>query len=488
MLKWIQGGLSAVTGIAEPEYGKDYIHTATDRVKNSKTQPYVELTREDLKWLQPEHTNVETTTFYFSNLNTGIIGFAQIIHSNIISLFTQAQFTFRIFDSNNPEKLNVWTSTKLENFEIKGTDFFADNLSLELNKELNQYHFISNVNKRSKIDIYFDQVVKGCKLGEDPFTYYGDNIEEPWGSMRHIFWPRNKVTGTIQLKRPISLEEKIVTDLKDKVEDEAEERVEEVSDDDDDESNEGDEQSNATNSVEQQENASGVVSYDDADESEYDSECDEEILEDMTIDFTKEENCYGLFVMAMQGMKPNHAAKAWNFVNFHSKEHSVMVMEFITPKSYGCTKVSVGVISNNEKVLAMTIDNDFQHLDQKVDEIGWNVPHKLKIKLSGISSELPDKQIAADDILSKDRVSSTVDVDLKTLVERVDVMAEIPQFVKNIVSGIAGTKPYIYQYADRDNFTLQVNDEKTFEKGIGWTEVTFISESDTVTKESFNEN
>lgn len=45
MLKWIKGGISAVTGMAEPEYGKDYIHSVADRVKNK--QPYRETSRED---------------------------------------------------------------------------------------------------------------------------------------------------------------------------------------------------------------------------------------------------------------------------------------------------------------------------------------------------------------------------------------------------------------------------------------------------------
>ena len=50
MLKWIKGGISAVTGMAEPEYGKDYIHSVADRVKNK--QPYRETSREDFFWQQ----------------------------------------------------------------------------------------------------------------------------------------------------------------------------------------------------------------------------------------------------------------------------------------------------------------------------------------------------------------------------------------------------------------------------------------------------
>ena len=98
MLKWIQGGISAVTGIAEPEYGQDYIHSVTERLENK--QPYHALSRDDLIWEAPAHTNVETATFYFSDLKTDIIGFAQVIHSSIIGLHTAAQFTFRIFNAN----------------------------------------------------------------------------------------------------------------------------------------------------------------------------------------------------------------------------------------------------------------------------------------------------------------------------------------------------------------------------------------------------
>ena len=51
-------------------------------------------------------------------------------------------------------------------------------------------------------------------------------------------------------------------------------------------------------------------------------------------------------------------------------------------------------------------------------------------------------------------------------------MAEIPQFVKNIVSGVAGTKPYIYQFCN----TLTIEYEGKSEDGIAFNEATFISE------------
>ena len=75
---------------------------------------------------------------------------------------------------------------------------------------------------------------------------------------------------------------------------------------------------------------------------------------------------------------------------------------------------------------------------------------------------------------------------MNNLVERIDVMGEIPSFVKNIVSGVAGTKPFIYQYADPKSSTLQINGGEKIH-GVAWTEVTFISESDVISEESYNE-
>ncbi len=442
MLKWIQGGLSAVTGIAEPEYGKEYIHTVTERVEGK--QPYRETTREDFFWKSPDHTNVETVTFYFSNLATGVVGFAQIIHSNIIGLHTAAQFTFRIFDSKNPEKLNLWTSTKLENFRIEDANFYADDLSVELNADNTQYRLISKVNEQSIVDLTVTRLTPGAKLGDDPSTYYGDNVEQPWGSMRHVFWPRNTCVGEIKVKIPKETAEKT-----------AEEQAQEK---------------------EQQEEQ----------EQEGEDEAVEETIEyeERTLKFGEDDPSYCMFVMAFQGMKPHHAAKAWNFMFFHSKENTVVLMEFTTPKSYSNTKVSIGIITNDKEILAVTHDNSALHLNQEIDSVGWNVPKQIRVELKGHTSSAKDEDVEADN--DEHKIKAVVEGPLENMVERIDVMGEVPNFVKNIVSGVAGTKPYIYQFGDAENFHFQLDDGEK-KNGLAWVEVTFISESEVVTEESYNE-
>lgn len=473
MLRWIQGGISAVTGIAEPEYGSDYIHSVADRVKGK--QPYRETSRRDLYWLAPDHTNVETATFYFTNLESGILGFAQIIHSNVIGIHTQAQFTFRVYDARvDNEDLNLWTSTKLENFRIDGPNFYADNLSVELDQDNRTYHLKSSVNEKSKVDLTFTRLTPGCKVGDDPSTYYGDNIGEPWGRMRHVFWPRNKVTGKMDLKVPVKQQEP-----------------------------EGVNGEQAPQNTEQQAREQPKRNTDESGDNGGDqpaedgeAEEEEEELEDLHIEFTDESLTLSMFVMAFQGMKPHHAAKAWNFLYYHSKDHSLSLMEFITPKSYANTKVSVGIITSKDEVLGISVNNDFRHLNSSVDSVGWNVPKDLSVELNAIKRTVPDEKIAAavsasanspaeKEKYNKDtQLNAVVEGKLHRLVERIDVMNEIPSFVKSIVSGVAGTKPYIYQYADE--FTLQLQDASK-EKGLAWAEVTFISEGETITDESYNE-
>ncbi|EAZ63745.1 protein involved in the diauxic switch [Scheffersomyces stipitis CBS 6054] len=385
MLKWVQSGLSAVAGTAEPEYGREAIHTITDSIVNGNGDVAVsrDTTIKDFNWLCLDYTNVETQTFYFTDLVNKYAGFAQIIHSNLMGVHTTAQFTFRLFhhDEDKAED-NIWTSTKLENFRTDGSNFYADKVSFELNDDNTTYTLKSHVTEEALVELTVTRLTPGVIFGKDGTTYYGDDVANPWGSMRHLFWPRCTVNGTV--KTPTQ---------------------------------------------------------------------------------TFEISGYTMFVMALQGMKPHHAAKAWNFMNFHSKTYSAVQMEFTTPISYANTKVNVGIISKDGEIVLATINNVVLHQDPKEDPgVGWHVPTAITFKYIKDKKE----EVAKDD----DVVVGSVSGPLTTLVERVDVMAEIPQLVKNIVSGVVGTKPYIYQYCNE--FDIEVGQDK--EKGLGFTEVTFISE------------
>lgn len=332
-------------------------------------------TIEDFAWRHPTSTNVETQTFYFTDMKSGYTGFAQVIHSNMMGIKTTAQFTFRLYNNNtgSSDANCIWTSTALEDFRTEGSNFYAKDLSIEASGD-DTFTLISTVTPESEVHLVMKRLTPGVIFGKDGITLYGEDVENPWGSMRHVFWPRCSVKGTIKLK-------------------------------------------NATVEI----------------------------------------DGYTMFVMAMQGMKPHHAAKLWNFLNFQSDKFSAVQMEFTTPRSYATTKVNVAILTSEDKIIATSVNNLVEHLDPEVDEVGWPVPKGITFNFA---TENDDKVIAK------------VGGKLTHLVERVDVMAEIPQIVKNIVSGVAGARPYIYQFCN----TLTLEHDGVSDSGIAFNEATFISD------------
>ncbi len=140
-----------------------------------------------------------------------------------------------------------------------------------------------------------------------------------------------------------------------------------------------------------------------------------------------------LFIMALQGMKPHHAAGKWTFLDFQGPTLSAVMMEFTTPPSYGSTVVTVGGIVKNDEIIYAGATNSVAHTKIKGDsENDWPEPEEVKLEWNG---QTKDGQV----------VNAVVEGTLDTRRDRVDVMAEVPGFVKTIVKAAAGTKPYIYQ-------------------------------------------
>lgn len=175
----------------------------------------------------------------------------------------------------------------------------------------------------------------------------------------------------------------------------------------------------------------------------------------------------GMFVHAIQGMRPNLVAARWNFGHFQSEQHggvSAILMDFTTINDYGgkgagsgFVNVSVGGLVIANKLVAVTAETKWPgeeqdvnavvksratHLDAAHDpDTGYDEPSRLLFHWAG-PSLLPE---------APGNVTGTINVDLggpgkeKGLIEKVDFLAEIPTVVKAVVSYVAGTKPYIYQ-------------------------------------------
>lgn len=138
-------------------------------------------------------------------------------------------------------------------------------------------------------------------------------------------------------------------------------------------------------------------------------------------------------------------------------------MEFTTPASYAHTVVRVSGVATDGKLLYAGTSGDVKHTETKQDaDNDWPAPTAASYHWEGKGED--GKEVSADLAGS-----------LGALWDRVDVMAEVPGFVKTIVASAAGTKPYIYQYAPKLTIKVKVGDEVKEEEGILFTEATFIS-------------
>jgi hypothetical protein len=138
-------------------------------------------------------------------------------------------------------------------------------------------------------------------------------------------------------------------------------------------------------------------------------------------------------------------------------------MEFTTPASYANTVVRVSGIATDDKLLIAGIDGEAKHTETKKDtDNDWPEPTSASYHWVGKTAD--GKEVTAE-----------LSGSLGPKYDRVDVMAEVPGFVKAIVATAAGTKPYIYQYAPKMTIKVKVGDEVKEEEGTLFTEATFIS-------------
>lgn len=236
-------------------------------------------------------------------------------------------------------------------FSDDKASFYADDCAMELSADGNSYTIKSMNDERCIVNLKITKAAPAFQGGKTGKTLYGTDLSDPWGYMRHAFWPRCTTEGTMTTK-------------------------------------EG------------------------------------------AIDFT---NGRALYSYAIQGMKPHHAAGRWNFVDFQGPTYSAILMEFTTPPSYGSTVVNVGGIVKDGELITASCSNKATHTKTQQDpDSEWPEPTEVKWEWKGTGKD------------SK-AVEAVIETPLQGRTDRVDVMAEVPGFVKTIVANAAGTKPYIYQ-------------------------------------------
>lgn len=360
-------------------YGPSAIQSVAEQVKET---PYTELTKDDLRWEVMDTTNVETKVFYLINEN-GQMGMVQVIYSNVLGVHTTAQFNSKVF-SSKPGEGHLWCSDNVKNPEFSEDkfDFKAQGCSMELSEDGKTYHVKSNVNKKSVVDVKITRSAPGFAVGKNGTTTFGKDPKEPWGRMRHGFWPWCQVEGHI------------IT-------------------------------------------PSGPVNF----------------------------KGRGMVNHNLQGMKPHFAASKWNFANFQSPSYAAIMMEYTTPPSYSDTVVNVGGITTQNEIIMVgaSPSTKAEHTEVKGDpDNDWPEPGAVRFTWQGKTADGKD-------------VSAELQGSLGQRSDRVDVMGEVPKFLKQIVAGASGAKPYIYQYTPRLLLKLNIGGEEKVEEGQLFMEATFIS-------------
>ncbi|KAI0078823.1 oxidative stress survival Svf1-like protein [Panus rudis PR-1116 ss-1] len=397
------------------------------------TQLFGELEPKDTEWTCPGGFAVETQVFY-NYLEDGSSLMCQVIHSAVGVWYPTIQFTFKL--TNPGKRETVWKSVNVTNFvtpppgldkrSCKADEFSITHKSNPGSDAPETYVIRANLadDLQISLEIKRPASVPGFKVGAGPkggFSYFGPDPNNAEGYVVHRFWPHNRAIGMVILKGQA-----------------------------------------------------------------------------IPVDGP------GMFVHAIQGMRPNLVASRWNFANFQSSQHggvSAVSMEFTTIDQYGkkgngsgFVTVNVGSLVLGGKLAAVTAETKWPgeplpekagvmsravHLNPEKDpDTGYDAPTSLVFRWAA-PSIVSDAPGHVDATLILDVGSPTA---YKGLIEKVDVLAEIPYVIKTMVNYVAGTKPYIYQWVMPTKLVVTGPDElvpglsEGLEiEGIGYSEASFIS-------------
>ncbi|KAG2126701.1 oxidative stress survival, Svf1-like protein [Suillus cothurnatus] len=391
-----------------------------------------ELEAKDLEWTCAGGFATETQIFY-SFLQDGTMLMCQVIHSSIGLWYPTIQFTCKIYNPTTKE--TIWRSVNVTNFtsappgldkrSSKADQFSITHKPSSDDSHPEMYTIRANLsdNLQISLDVSRPSAVPGFKIGKGPkggYSYFGSDQEKPDGYVVHRFWPRTKVSGHII------------------------------------------------------HNGRAIVA-----------------------------EGHGMLVHAIQGMRPNLIASRWNFANFQSDAYggvSAIQMEFTTLDTHGRhgpgsggVAVNIGSLVLGGKLAVVTAETKWPGEEQSVKDVMSRAHHLNPVHDPDTSYMQPtalEFRWAGPSLLQgvDGSVDASVHLDVgspsspKALIEKVDVLAEIPYVIKTMVNYVAGTKPYIYQW--QDNVKLVVRGPDAIIPGLSkglevegplYSEASFIS-------------
>ena len=120
---------------------------------------------------------------------------------------TLCQFNVKVHYKDAHSK-PLWTTETLDDwsFDENKQCLRASKCSVVLSEDGSSYTLKYSVNPDSVLDMKFSKAAPGFLVGKDGTSYYGTDPNNPWGSVRHAFWPRCQIEGSLMTKTgPIDL-------------------------------------------------------------------------------------------------------------------------------------------------------------------------------------------------------------------------------------------------------------------------------------------
>lgn len=399
---------------------------------------YGQLTSKDTTWACTQNKGFQTETqTWYSVLADGSLLLCQVIWSYIAwPLPAQTQFTFKLYNPNT--KKSIWRSINASNFQVNGEDgrsskaneFDIKHSGSPTGSET--YTINATLDKTTQINVVFTRPenAPGFKYGngeDGGYSKFGKKGED--GFVIHRFHPHATSQGQLMVEGK-------VIDAK------------------------GD----------------------------------------------------GMFVHAIQGLRPDNVASRWNFAFFTSAQGiedekfgsvRAIQMEFETTDAYGAkgaksgrVKANLGCIYSSKigqplLVVGQTGPDSatatygtlypksvqsgdvckFTHnTTQKDEETGYDGPTNMSMFWEG-------KQTGKDTVVKASiDVATSIQSGQGGLIEKVNVLNEIPYLVRKALSSITGTKPYIFQYHNDVTLNIALGQEEiTPIKGWLFNEASFVS-------------
>ncbi|KAJ7172452.1 survival factor 1 [Mycena filopes] len=336
------------------------------------------LEAKDTEWLCSGGFVTETQVFYTMG-EDGTWLSCQIIHSSVGVWYPTIQFACKVY---NPKTREItWKSLNVSNFvtpppgldkrSSKADEFSVTHKSAPDSDFPETYTIRANLSAELQISLEVSRpkLIPGYKIGageKGGYSYFGSDLTKPDGYVIHRFWPRYYATGHII-------------------------------------------RNGAAESIQGP----------------------------------------GMFVHAIQGMRPDNIAASWNFANFQSPQHggvSAIQMEFTTIKAYGRkgaesggVAVNIGSLVVGDKLATVTAETRWpdeeasadapirsratHHKAQLDTDTGYTTPGEIAYEWAGPS-------LIADSPGSYSAKITAEVGDSKGLVEKVDVLAEIPRVIK----------------------------------------------------------